>query len=283
MHNSTRAIILTKIASKVNAFEVIFALLIPLITLSQRQLSVPKLQKPSDNRVVVSAHRPHSRRVTHKKWIKTLTVYNDLALDYAMIIGAKYQALSRLYVNFIEGIWMTKTVLNTALWTALVVSLGVSVSACSGDADQVMAVDRVDAAADTARQKAPEAEDFGFAETAPLVIESAEPVEDVAAVAESTDEATSDAVEVSAETDTLAANAGEELYNNACTACHANGLLNSPKFGDTAAWAPRIAQGLDTLTLHSAKGFNQMPAQAINGVSEEQVRAAVEYMVDAAS
>lgn len=176
---------------------------------------------------------------------------------------------------------MRKTGLNTALWAALVVSLGVSVSACSGNSEKVQAVDRVDAAAAAAREKAPEAEDFGFAQTAPMVIETAAPVADVAAASESTNEA--EAVEVSASSDALAANAGEELYNNACTACHANGLLNSPKFGDAAAWAPRITQGLDTLTLHSAKGFNQMPAQAVNGISEEQVRAAVEYMVNAAS
>ena len=176
---------------------------------------------------------------------------------------------------------MRKTGLNTALWAALVVSLGVSVSACSGNSEKVLAVDRVDAAEAAARQKAPEAEDFGFAQTAPMVIETVEPVAEVAAASESTDEA--EAVEVSASSDALAANAGEELYNNACTACHANGLLNAPKFGDAAAWAPRITQGLDTLTLHSAKGFNQMPAQAIGDISEAQVRAAVEYMVNAAS
>ena len=32
-----------------------------------------------------------------------------------------------------------------------------------------------------------------------------------------------------------------------------------------------------------SKGFNQMPAQAANGVSEAQVHAAVDYMIAAAS
>ncbi len=178
---------------------------------------------------------------------------------------------------------MRKTVSSTALWAALVVSLGVSVSACSGDSE-VLAVERVDAAAQMARESAPEAEDFGFAETESMLTAMATPevaADDIDAEADETA-----AVEVSADsadTEGLAANAGEQLYNNACTACHANGLLNAPVFADSAAWAPRIEKGLDTLTMHSAEGYNQMPAQAIGDITEAQVRAAVEYMVDAAS
>lgn len=66
-------------------------------------------------------------------------------------------------------------------------------------------------------------------------------------------------------------------------ACHANGLLNAPKYGDAAAWAPRIAKGKETLYTHAAKGFNQMNAQVNAEVTEEQVHAAVDYMVEAAS
>lgn len=86
-----------------------------------------------------------------------------------------------------------------------------------------------------------------------------------------------------APTPELSADAGKALYEKQCQACHAQGLLEAPKFGDKAAWAPRIAKGKETLYEHSAKGFNKMPAQAAGDVSEAEVHAAVDYMVDAAS
>ncbi len=170
---------------------------------------------------------------------------------------------------------MRKTALNTSLWTALVVSLGFSLSACGGGHEEVKAPERAEAAAELARANAPEPEDMGFAETEPMVIAAVDTTEVAAEDA--------DAVVAEAATEDLAVNVGAELYNSQCMACHANGLLNSPKYGDAAAWGPRIEKGIDTLTSHSANGFNQMPAQAYNGVTEDQIRAAVEYMVAAAS
>lgn len=180
---------------------------------------------------------------------------------------------------------MKKTVLSTSLRTIIgtvfAVTLGVSVSACSNDKEaatesgEVMAVDRVDAAAELARKNGPKAEDMAFEATTPVATAAAT---DTAAAAPASADA------VTEETATAAAgNAGEQLYNTQCMACHAAGLLNAPKYGDAAAWAPRIAKGKDTLYLHAAKGFNQMPAQATNGVTEDQIHAAVDYMVAAAS
>lgn len=83
---------------------------------------------------------------------------------------------------------MKKTVLNTALSTALLVTLGFSVSACSGDKEgeshEVKAVDRVDEAAKLARANAPEAEEMDFPETAPM------PVTEMAADGTADDSAT---------------------------------------------------------------------------------------------
>lgn len=181
---------------------------------------------------------------------------------------------------------MKKTVLNTALSTAFIVALGFGVSACGdkeGESHEVLAKDRVDAAAELARKNAPAAEDLDFPETAAAVATETETETDMeaapdAAVAESTETA------VEPEAELVAASiAGEELYNKQCMACHATGLLNAPKYGDAAAWAPRIAQGKETLYDHSANGYKQMPAQATNGVTEEQIHAAVDYMVAAAS
>ena len=89
--------------------------------------------------------------------------------------------------------------------------------------------------------------------------------------------------EAAAEPEVLAADAGAQLYEKQCKVCHENGLLEAPKFGDKAAWAPHLAKDIETLRMHSAKGFNKMPAQAVGDITEAQVHAAVDYMVAAAS
>lgn len=78
------------------------------------------------------------------------------------------------------------------------------------------------------------------------------------------------------------AGAGEALYKQACVACHAAGVAGSPKFGDKAAWAPRIKTGLDMLTTSVIKGKGAMPAKGGSAASDADIRAAVEYMVNAA-
>ena len=76
--------------------------------------------------------------------------------------------------------------------------------------------------------------------------------------------------------------AGEALYKQACGACHAAGIAGSPKFGDKAAWAPRIKTGLDALTASAIKGKGAMPPKGGSAASDADIRAAVEYMVGAA-
>ena len=160
-------------------------------------------------------------------------------------------------------------VVGKLTWSALGLSAMLALSACSGDkAVEEPVVEDVPAV---------EVVEEPVVEEAPVV--EAEPVVEAAPVEET---ATAEA-EGAVATEVLAADAGEQLYNAQCMACHAAGLLNAPKFGDKEAWAPRIAKGKDTLHMHSAKGFNQMPAQAANGVSEAQVYAAVDYMIAAAS
>jgi cytochrome c5 len=79
-----------------------------------------------------------------------------------------------------------------------------------------------------------------------------------------------------------AAGGGEALYKQACVACHAAGVAGSPKFGDKAAWAPRIATGLDMLTASVIKGKGAMPPKGGTAASDADIRSAVEYMVSAA-
>ena len=80
---------------------------------------------------------------------------------------------------------------------------------------------------------------------------------------------------------------GEEVYNQACVACHGAGIAGAPKFGDKAAWAERLAQGADTLHKHAIAGYQGkagfMPAKGgRTDLSDESVINAVEYMVAAA-
>ena len=80
------------------------------------------------------------------------------------------------------------------------------------------------------------------------------------------------------------ASGGEAIYKTACSACHSAGVAGAPKSGDKAAWAPRIAQGKDTLYKHAVLGFQGkngvMPAKGGNGsLSDADVKSAVDYMV----
>jgi len=76
--------------------------------------------------------------------------------------------------------------------------------------------------------------------------------------------------------------AGEALYKQACVACHAGGVAGSPKFGDKAAWAPRIQTGVDAMTTSVIKGKGAMPPKGGSAASDADIRSAVVYMANAA-
>lgn len=75
------------------------------------------------------------------------------------------------------------------------------------------------------------------------------------------------------------ANGGEALYKQVCVACHVAGVAGAPKIGDKAAWAPRIATGIDVLTQSVVKGKGAMPPKGGSAGSDAEIRSAVEYMV----
>ncbi|HQT25878.1 MAG TPA: c-type cytochrome [Burkholderiales bacterium] len=73
---------------------------------------------------------------------------------------------------------------------------------------------------------------------------------------------------------------GEQVFKNVCSMCHGTGMMGAPKFGDKAAWAPRIKQGEDTLVQHALHGIRQMPAKGgKTSLTDAEVKAAVHYMV----
>lgn len=167
-----------------------------------------------------------------------------------------------------QAVIKKKSVVKLAL-SGLSLSVLLTLSACSGG------------------DNTPTDEPAVVNETEAVVVEPAAPAEAEPVVEVETVEASEvKAEEVSAaaaEPEVLATDAGAALYEKQCKVCHEKGLLAAPVFGSKEAWAPRIAKGIDTLHMHSAKGFNKMPAQASAEVSEAQVHAAVDYMVAAAS
>lgn len=77
---------------------------------------------------------------------------------------------------------------------------------------------------------------------------------------------------------------GKSTYETVCAVCHGAGIAGAPKVGDKAAWAPRIAQGLEALDKHALEGFQgksgMMPAKGGRlDLSDELVKATVAHMV----
>ena len=77
------------------------------------------------------------------------------------------------------------------------------------------------------------------------------------------------------------AQSGENTYKQVCASCHGAGVLNAPKFGDKAKWAPLIAEGQVTLTAHAYFGVRGMPPKGGNpNLSVEGFADALVYMVN---
>ncbi len=75
---------------------------------------------------------------------------------------------------------------------------------------------------------------------------------------------------------------GEEIYKSVCTACHATGIANAPKFGDKKAWAMHLMHGTEHVYENALKGKGAMPPKGGNlTLSDAEVKAAVDYMLSA--
>ncbi|BBA40625.1 MULTISPECIES: c-type cytochrome [Burkholderia] len=77
------------------------------------------------------------------------------------------------------------------------------------------------------------------------------------------------------------ADAGKALYTSTCQACHAAGVLGAPKFGSKEDWAPRLKDSMDTVYNYALHGKGAMPAKGGSNASDADVKAAVDYMVNA--
>lgn len=74
---------------------------------------------------------------------------------------------------------------------------------------------------------------------------------------------------------------GEQVFKAQCTTCHSTGVAGAPKFGDTAAWGPRIKTGYDALLNSALKGKNAMGAQGGGDFEDFEIGRAVVYMANA--
>lgn len=87
-------------------------------------------------------------------------------------------------------------------------------------------------------------------------------------------------------TEAPAADAGSidanAIVTATCAACHATGLLESPKIGDKEAWEARLtANGdMDGLVKSGIVGKGAMPARGGNAaLSDAEMKAAIEFMM----
>ena len=87
-------------------------------------------------------------------------------------------------------------------------------------------------------------------------------------------------VEVKDTNDVAAMKTGEQVFQAQCSACHATGAAGAPKFGDTAAWGPRIKSGFDALVHSALKGKGNMGPQGGGDFSDFEVSRAVVYMAN---
>lgn len=73
---------------------------------------------------------------------------------------------------------------------------------------------------------------------------------------------------------------GEQVVQQRCQQCHAEGKLGAPKIGDVDAWKPRLKDGVQPLVKSAISGHKGMPARGgMSDLSDAEMRGAVEFMV----
>ena len=143
------------------------------------------------------------------------------------------------------------------------------------------------APADAASGAPAAAEPAAAAAPAPAPAAASEPAAAAPAAAEASAAAPAAAVVAAAPAAAAAATTsdpavGKALYEKSCTVCHAAGVAGAPKSGNKEEWAPRIAKGMDALYKSSINGLNAMPPRGASTATDDEIKAAVDYMVNAA-
>lgn len=79
----------------------------------------------------------------------------------------------------------------------------------------------------------------------------------------------------------LAAPDGAALYKRYCALCHDLGVATAPKLTEKANWALRFKGGVEPMVASVIKGKGAMPARAGTKLTDEELRAAVDYLASA--
>ncbi len=72
----------------------------------------------------------------------------------------------------------------------------------------------------------------------------------------------------------------EEAYQRACALCHDQGINGAPATGKPETWSGRSTLWEAVAFEHAAKGYLSMPAGGVDGLDDETIAAAAEYMLE---
>lgn len=114
-----------------------------------------------------------------------------------------------------------------------------------------------------------------------LVASNIKPVGEVRIAGESSPVAEVQTAESGATATPAEAFSPKQVYQVSCFSCHGTGAAGAPKLGDAAAWAPRIARGMDVLLATAISGTGAMPPKGLcMSCSDDELRAVIDYMVE---
>ena len=78
-----------------------------------------------------------------------------------------------------------------------------------------------------------------------------------------------------------AAQAGEQVVQKYCAACHATGAAGAPKIGDKGTWAKPVGSGLDQMLKIAITGKGAMPARGgVPDLSDDELARAIVHMAN---
>ncbi|MGB1158271.1 MAG: c-type cytochrome [Porticoccaceae bacterium] len=78
-----------------------------------------------------------------------------------------------------------------------------------------------------------------------------------------------------------AARSADAIYSVSCAACHDYAVAGAPKFGDAAAWASRLEQGIETVYTNAINGIRGMPARGTcMDCSDDEIKITIDYILE---
>jgi len=78
-----------------------------------------------------------------------------------------------------------------------------------------------------------------------------------------------------------AAAEGKKTYEASCAVCHGTDAMGAPELGNKKDWAERLKKGIDKVYHNAIHGLNGMPPKGGTSLSDEKIKAVVDYMVGA--